>query len=157
MNENELSAKLMDRMRVDMRGAKIVKHNDRSTSGVPDISASWLGFTNWIEDKLWRPGRTLKSILKSDQLISCHEFAVTTHGRCWVVVYQVEPKQMVIWQPRCLLAQVFHKVILGENKDPTHVHAPGEVNLAQVVKVMGAIRLDGWHHEYVTKLIADAL
>lgn len=51
MNEASLSRTLCQRLRRELPGAVVFKHNDLSTAGVPDISVTWGGITVWLEVK----------------------------------------------------------------------------------------------------------
>jgi hypothetical protein len=55
MTEAQLSATLIAQMRVAFRNAVVIKHADRATIGIPDISCTWLGKVAWIETKYLRP------------------------------------------------------------------------------------------------------
>jgi hypothetical protein len=158
-NERKFSTALMQQMRRDLRGCTVFKTNDRSTTAVPDIVCAWQGPTCWVENKYLRRGKRLKDIIKHDQMIFCHELATATNGRCWIVVYQEEPKQVTIWQPRNLMALLFPALILGEPKfEPAWIDclASGP-SLHNVIKTVGAIRSEGWRHSLVTMLIRDAV
>lgn len=158
--ERDFSTRLMQQMRSDLRGSKVIKHNDRSTAGIPDISCSWLGYTHWIEDKVLRKRDSLKDINRPDQLLFAHELSTSTNGRCWVVVFEEEPRCISIWQPRILMTELFPKFILADKfmpREPTVIEAADmPTNLNDVIKAMGAIRHYGWNYNFVTRLISDA-
>jgi hypothetical protein len=42
-------------LQVAMPGCAVLKHNDASTAGIPDLSVTWRGKTAWIEVKFDRP------------------------------------------------------------------------------------------------------
>lgn len=160
MKERTFSTNLMKRIAKDLRGSKTIKHSDRATTGVPDLSTSWMGYTHWVEDKCLRVGRTLKEIVAHLQVITCHELSVTTNGRCWIVVYEETPRRTVIWQPRTLAAKLWPKIVLGEpTGDAGESYAQSaveDVNFDTWIRREGVIRFDGWQHGAVTKLIRDA-
>lgn len=138
--------------------ATLLKHNDRSTSGIPDFTVAWFGPTFWIENKHWKKKETLKGINHTEQLILCHQLAISTMGRCWISVYRDEPKELTIWQPRVLMARLWPRVILGElDMEPATIDVGAEgSNVFNVLSATGAIRCSGWNHELQLRLIRDA-
>lgn len=61
MKESAPKAKLCAELRAQLKAkgtpARVWRHEDAFTGGVPDISVNALGVTLWIEAKLSRPGR----------------------------------------------------------------------------------------------------
>jgi hypothetical protein len=55
VTESQFTAKLLRALRshTALREAWIVKHNDRTTSGIPDFSISVGRITLWFEVKIW--------------------------------------------------------------------------------------------------------
>ena len=64
MNELELQKNLISAIRLGLRGSVVFKHSDRLTSGIPDLSVSWLGRTTWLEIKFANPKFIGKGIQK---------------------------------------------------------------------------------------------
>lgn len=162
--ERKLSVDLMAECRRQLRGSKVVKHSDRFTTGVPDITVSWLGITAWLEDKYLRKGEKLKDIIGSDQLVFCHELSTTTMGKCAIVIYEEHPKRTTIWIPRRLGMSLYPKLILQVIPENTPV-SPYEVhrsflcdvnlNLDRDLKAHGAITTEGWRHDFTARLVFD--
>lgn len=170
INERNITEKLMERLRADLRGAVVIKHADSFTAGVPDVSVSIVGSTNWIEVKYLRAGDSLRKVIGWKQLIFCHELSTTTNGRCWVVVYEDLPRavprspqrrQMTIWTPRALAAHLHPKVVGGEVQGCAPIEQNGfdwkVSDLHSALVKRGAVRCtDGWFHELVSQLIREA-
>ena len=55
MNEAALVGRLLKKLRTSYPKAVVIKHADRITSGIPDISISWHGKTTWLEVKFANP------------------------------------------------------------------------------------------------------
>jgi hypothetical protein len=70
----------------------VTKHADQFTSGIPDVTAAWQGFTSWLECKMLKPGKTLDSELGDDQLLYCRRLEGATNRRCWVVVWNLRDR-----------------------------------------------------------------
>ena len=51
MTESKLTTALLRELRAALLGAVVLKHNERSLSGVPDFSVTWNGRTSWWEVK----------------------------------------------------------------------------------------------------------
>lgn len=98
MNESELKTKLMAAMEVAMPGVVVIRHEDKYTSGIPDISVSWNRQTIWLEVKHVTPRKPFKS--RSDQIVMCCKLA--RQGQCWYVIYHEKTdwiKKTLIVQP----------------------------------------------------------
>lgn len=157
-NERDFSVAIMGQMTRDLRGSKVIKHSDRGTVGVPDISCTWMGRTCWVETKYRRTGRHLRDILDSAQLIVCNELSVTSDGRSWIVVYDQMPQRVTIWQPRALAALMFPRVVLEDlPTKPVLIENPEEKDLMSTMRAIGALYCVGWRHAVVTQLIRNAV
>jgi len=55
VNEATLVKELEKAFKAAMPGCAVLKHNDASTTGIPDLSVTWQGRTAWIEVKYDRP------------------------------------------------------------------------------------------------------
>jgi hypothetical protein len=134
----------------------ILKHSDRATSAIPDVTVTWWERTFWIENKHQKKGQSLDDINKTDQLIMCNELAMASGGRCWISIYRDDPKDLTIWQPRVLAAHLWPKIILGELSMEPAVITDLSVNVFNVLKATGSIRCSGWNHELQRRLMIDA-
>lgn len=82
MTESALQSACLRRLRANLQGAVILKHNDPFISGIPDVSVS-LNVVSWIE---FKAGAKIK--WKNDlQWLTCQRLAKATR-RCWVVFYR---------------------------------------------------------------------
>ena len=163
MDETYITGEVMKRAPRIIRGAKVLKHCDKATSAIPDVSMSWAGFTAWIEMKYLRKRDTLKKIVDMDQLIMCNELATTTDGRCWIVVYEEDPRQMTIWTPQVLFNHLYPQLSVSGpwkayHREPVVSEWSPErpIGLAASVKACGAIRIPGWSYDVVAHLVRQA-
>lgn len=154
MTERGLTDKIMLAAKQELRGCKVIKHSERSTIGVPDLSISWMGFSNWVENKYRRKGESLKDICKMQQLVVCHELETTS--RCFIALYEDDPKRLTLWSPRALASHIWPRVVGQAQPTPPEVVAWDEpVNLFRVLGANGGVRCAGWEHRFVTKMIKD--
>ena len=103
MTEAILTAALMIECEKVMPFARMLKHSDRSTSGVPDFTCTWHGPTTWWEVKFY-DNRMFKS--PPQQEIICAQ--LTEQGSCHYIIYQlhgkdksvtiVHPTNLKIWR-----------------------------------------------------------
>ena len=166
MNERKITEEVLAELR-KLRGAVVLKHADRFTKGVPDLSVSVLGGTSWIELKYLRKKARLRDVVDTLQLTLCHELATTTNGRCWVVVFEEEPRRVTVWQPQALFRHLWPRVAGPNPANPKWKHlgcAPVEIenleygaSLAGTLHAYGAFRVPGWPYDVVTKLVQSAV
>lgn len=62
IQESHIKADLVKELRASLPRFVIIRHEDRITSGIPDISATGGGFTTWIECKFADPKFQSKGI-----------------------------------------------------------------------------------------------
>ena len=84
MTETQLKSKLTQTLRKSLNNAVIFRHEDQFTSGIPDISVTWEGYTTWLEVKLAKPTIRSKGIQKHTMQM------LSENGRCRYVVYLLE-------------------------------------------------------------------
>lgn len=70
----------------------VTKHADQFTSGIPDVTVAWQGFTTWLECKMLKPGKSLDSELGDDQLLYCRRLEGATNGRCWILAWNLRDR-----------------------------------------------------------------
>lgn len=158
MTERKFSVKVMKGIQGPFPGALVVKTADRATRGIPDIFASALEHTFWIENKYLRKGKRLKDIVKFDQLMFCHQLASTT-GKCWITIFEDNPVQTTVWLPRTLISLVFPSVLFG-NPQPTHLVSDqlGDDNLVMLLNNYGSICIPEQHYTAIGgRLMKDYL
>ncbi len=167
IDERSITTKVMDATEDNLRGAVLLKHADRSTIGIPDFSVSWMGATFWVEMKYLRKRDTLKKINKTEQLVQCHQLSVVTGGKCWVLVYEEEPRQVTVWTPRALFMHIWPK-IAGPSDDGRNVLgctpvyaeeglAAVKVSTHSVMQAHGGLRIPDWPYDVVSRLIRDVI
>lgn len=165
MKERDYSVKVMTTAQKALRGSEVIKHSDRFTAGVPDISISWIGFTNWIEDKVIRGKQTLRSVIGPDQILQCTRLATATDGRCWIVVFDEALQRTTIWLPRMLGLILIQKAnspeVIRAMQAAQHAYDFDEMrthgaNFDGMVTGHGCLTIEGLHPEIVTTLISDA-
>lgn len=163
VNETYITGQVMKRAKSILRGSVVLKHCDKATSAIPDISIAYLGPTAWIEMKYLRKGETIKRIIDMDQLILCNELATMTEGRCWIVVYEEDPHRITIWVPQVLFRNLYpHLSITGPWKNlhtepiDTAWSNLKPLGLAATIQACGAIRVPGWSYDVVAHLVKQA-
>ena len=84
----------------------VTKHADQFTSGIPDVTIAWQGFTTWLECKMLKSGKSLDSELGDDQLLYCRRLEGATNKRCWVLVWDLrsDPPVTRILRPSDIVA-----------------------------------------------------
>jgi hypothetical protein len=99
-SESALTSPLIKALDAAMLGAEVIKHNDRFTFGIPDISVNWQS-TAWLEIKATETERLEHHKYWQKQLITCRRLERATH-RCWFVVYREMQgiKETIIIRPR---------------------------------------------------------
>ncbi len=152
-SERSIVTEIMKHLRGHLRNAVIMKHNDVGQKGVPDIQVARMNHTSWGEIKHQRPGRSLKSVNKPQQLTMCHEFSQVNNGRCWVIVYTEDKagkRWTTVWQPRVLFQHLWPKLGAWEGQ-PIEV-LPDE-DMGQPLGVHGAFWMSGWNYGMLTALV----
>jgi hypothetical protein len=101
MTEAELKDGLVKTLKKQLGNAVVLRHEDKNTAGIPDISVTYLGRTIWMEVKYAFPyteGRGL-------QLLTCLRLA--EHGICWFVVYKEVrgERQTLLVKPSDIIAK----------------------------------------------------
>jgi len=104
MNERSLTSGLMLVLGVMFPRAEIIKHSDRFTSGIPDLSVTNAGLTTWIEVKYVRRGSSLRAEVSPIQLLRCRRLARATRDRCWFIAYYEHPRRVCLVTPSTLAA-----------------------------------------------------
>lgn len=96
MNESILKSRLVAKIRIEMVGAVCLRHEDRITSGIPDLSITWKGRTSWWEIKWANP--TLRS--RGVQDITMLRLSAEGYARYIVYEEVGESRQTVIAHPK---------------------------------------------------------
>jgi hypothetical protein len=111
-SEGWLTRKLIEAVRLTMPGAEVIKHADRITSGVPDLSVTWNGRTSWYEIKHADPNFSSMKL----QELTCLRLAAV--GICHYIVFstQHDLQRTLIVQPRDLAHYTKSLVFCGGYK-----------------------------------------
>lgn len=110
MIEGDLKGELTKKLRTELPiGFRVYRHEDRRTSGVPDISITGCKRTTWLEVKFINPR------LEDFELQHIEMQRLAIAGQAWYVIYElrrdvertliVEPKHLENWQSQYV---VFH-------------------------------------------------
>lgn len=165
MKERDFVEKIQQAIKAEpeLAGAVVFKHAETLTSGIPDLSVT-TSRTAWVEVKYLRKGKRLKDIVPQLQVITGNSLARVNGGRAWIVVYEDDPKRLVIWQPKALF-----KYLWPTFGKETVVSTPGvhvwdepvywdleSFSVREAVNLYGAIYNLGHPHELVARLIAEA-
>lgn len=130
MTEKDLTATCRRELQQGLAGALVLKHNDRMTSGIPDVSVSWKNATTWLEFKIhsvkWRPG----------QLETCVQLERQTQ-RCWIVVY--DRWDTTIYRPSRWPVEVDCSVFFHSGE----------------LWGCGAVKLGGHNHKAIVQLVKE--
>jgi hypothetical protein len=134
-------------------GAEIIKHNDASTGGIPDISATFGGYTSWLEVKLLRNGQTLRSELEVRQLATCRRLERGSGTRCWIIAFRApgRAQHTLLYRPtRIRFKDDSAVMILPEPREVYASLGPG--NLLELANA-GVLALRGFAYAEIATLI----
>jgi len=164
VNERSITVEVLKDLRGRLPGSEVLKHMDTGTRGIPDLSVGFHDRASYVELKYQKVGRSLKEICDGAQLSLCHRLGVVHRGRSWVVVYEDDPHQVTVWQPRALFAKLWPRVAGPSdwNKIGTEpmVTSLGEFTRGDVINALnvhGAITISEWSYSIPTLLILKAL
>lgn len=165
MNEGTITTSVMSASEKRLRGSVVLKHADKVTGDIPDVSISVFGGTSWIELKYLRKGEKLKDIVKEGQMILGHQLATTCNGRAWIVVFEAFPRAVSVWRPGVLfryLNPTFnvtdHDGWKTTSKEPVELGSQYDrLNLIAVLRDHGAFRVAGWDYALPSTLVIQAL
>lgn len=107
MNETSIVSKLTTALRRDLKTFVILKHADRFTHGVPDISVTGCGLTSWWEVKLANPTFDSPGIQELTML------RLAKNGFARYIVFRDDPKSTRIVAPSELGHWTEIPVVLG--------------------------------------------
>lgn len=82
MTEKELKDRLVYWFRIRLPKAVVLRHEDKNTAGVPDLSVTYKGHTVWLEVKYANPGIEGRGLQK----FTC--LRLSNQGDCWYVIYE---------------------------------------------------------------------
>lgn len=90
MKEIDLSRGLVKELRtgICLPNSVVFKHTDAYTSGVLDISVTWLRHTSWLEAKVARGGKVEGRGIQHQTAIK-----LAAVSDCWYVIYEFKEKQ----------------------------------------------------------------
>lgn len=83
MNESKLRSALTKSLTKELPRAKVLRHEDKYTAGIPDLSVTWRGYTIWLEVKY------AKNSLKRGKAIQQYTTNwLMQQGLCWYIIYR---------------------------------------------------------------------
>lgn len=99
ITESSLTRQLIAVIEQQMSGAVVLKHADRYTSGIPDMSVTWRGVTTWWECKHAKPRFKSQGL---QELIAAR-LAMHSAGCRYIIfgatrTYLVHPDQLHTWR-----------------------------------------------------------
>lgn len=100
--EANLKQSLVEALRQHLRGAVVIRHEDRFTSGIPDVSVTLLGLTSWWECKHACPSIDSRGI----QELTALRLAVAGYCRYLVWEEKKDVKRTMILHPNQLAGMV---------------------------------------------------
>lgn len=83
MDESYLKRAVCGKLKENMPGAVIFRHEDKFTGGIPDISVTWNDHTCWVEVKYDRPKSRAK--VTGQQKLTLAR--LSRHGRAVLLTY----------------------------------------------------------------------
>lgn len=86
MTEGTIKQQLCRYLRKRLRDSVVIRHEDKSHGGVPDISVTYRGRTFWLEVKLVTKGSHLAGVTRQQRALG-RALQFATQGRAAVVVY----------------------------------------------------------------------
>ncbi len=98
MNEGTIKQKLVKMLRD--RGLLVTRHEDRSTSGIPDMEVTGSGVTTWWEVKYGKPGQPWKT--KGIQHLYLLKLAAKGDNGFYIIFEEAETKVTAIAHPRSI-------------------------------------------------------
>jgi hypothetical protein len=115
MKESDLNRRAADHLLATCKHAVYYKHADLFSSGYPDSTFTWSGYTSWLEFKLLGPNESVHAQLDEDQLVELVKLQKAC-GRAWVIAFRKpargwnhgarllgEGPKTVIYSPKALL------------------------------------------------------
>lgn len=102
MTEKDLKDALVGTIRNKIPAAVVLRHEDKNTAGIPDISVTYFGKTVWLEVKYAHP----YVIGGGLQKLTCRRLAV--QGICRYVIYEENKlnKRTVILHPQDIVVKL---------------------------------------------------
>lgn len=153
-NERSLTDRLMETLEAGLPKSRVIKHSDRFTSGIPDVSCSWRHATSWLEIKRLKPTEIVFDQLDPDQLVECFKLQRAC-DRAWVIAYQ-QPRRgsnddgaTLIYSPKFLMQHKDSRNGLLLHPD----HVDTDVDVRKLWE-QGVLHFRGYNHESVMTLIA---
>jgi hypothetical protein len=124
MTEKDLKDQLVKHLRLRIPRAVVLRHEDKNTAGIPDITVTYMGHTVWLEVKFANPYIVSRGL----QNFTCRRLAA--QGVCWYIIYK-EHKE-------------YRNTILAR---------PEDVVENSIVKTPDECVAAGFDHEFVVKFI----
>lgn len=142
--ETQLKSKLTKALRESLNNAVIFRHEDQFTSGVPDISITWKGYTTWLEVKLAKPAIRGKGVQKHTMQM------LAENGRCWYVVYTIKKLEGHLINTKSIM----FPGLLEPQFYSTFIVSPKEVNDGNWI--LSKNYVDNFDHQFVVDFIKNS-
>ena len=148
MNEAYLKKRLREALAEVMPDCVVIRHEDKFSAGVPDLSVTWAGRTAWVEVKYARTGRPARTTALQDLMLK----RLASAGAPALLVTYAEPRR---GQPGRATRVVRYAgeetgwALASDQYDPA--------SAAGVQMLGGAETLDGFDHQGVAFRVARAL
>ncbi len=146
MQEKDANGKARDFIRKECVRAKVYKHNDRQTKGMPDTSVTWSEATSWLEFKMLHGDESVHNELDPLQLVELVRLEQQCH-RAWVIAYRkatkTQDEYLTIYRPTALLS----------NQAPIAREWSLHANVLRDLRTFGVAKFKGFDHAAVVALI----
>jgi hypothetical protein len=130
MKEADIVAKIKTELLKQLPGAVILKLNDISTKGIPDLAVNWARRVTYVEVKLLRPKEsesTFRKHFDKLQLATCQ--LLDNQIRCWYFIGLPGGREATLVRPYVLKNILDHDDIGVENFKTLASEAAGGINL----------------------------
>lgn len=139
MTEAVVVRKILNILKKQMPKARIFKHNDLSTAGIPDISITWgQKLTTWVEVKLLDDNETYYTFRKKiDSLQLAQAILLQREGRCLYLIAYFRDKKLeaLLIEPN-VLAQRHESLSVTDLSVVSIFNGPFELTIEHLMKVV---------------------
>jgi hypothetical protein len=143
---------LIRELKTSLPKSRMLKHSDRFTTGIPDLTCSWNHATSWLEIKRLKATEIIFDQLDQDQLLEGYKLQIAC-DRAWVIAFQApriidKTGHTWIYSPRFLFT---HR----ESRNGSLLHPERIDDVVDVRKLweQGVLHLAGYNYESIVTLI----
>lgn len=141
--ETDLVATSRDTIRAEFPIARVYKHKDSATLGMPDTSVTLASFTSWLEYKRLTSDN-IHDELKDNQLAELIRLEISGH-RAWVIAYDVRRSS--------LRTLVFRPTALRNKQQPDTTQRSTHDDILHHLVTRGVAVFEGHDHSVVVELL----